>query len=69
MGPRLALSSHNNSFDEVSPGRAIPTTMANRHEKKSGMNYWTVGDLTDCEARAASRASITARVFSSRGFT
>jgi hypothetical protein len=37
---------------------------------KIGMTYWTVGDLTDCEAaRAASRALITALVFSSSGFT
>jgi hypothetical protein len=30
------------------------------------MIYWTIGGLTDREARAASRASITALVFSSR---
>src|ERR1700693_570274 len=40
-----------------------------RSTKRLEMTYWTVGDLTDREVRAASRASITALVFSSRGFT
>jgi hypothetical protein len=33
------------------------------------MRYCTDGDLVGLDARAASRASITALVFSSRGFT